>query len=512
MRIAHDAQYQAIFDSAVEAMAVFDADGAIRSANPAVERVFGYKPAALIGRDITMLMSGPNGANDHFYGLAGLRAIAGTGCEVAGKRRDGSSFPLDLSVAEWKHRGVTCFTGVMRDISRRKLAEASLANREAHLANLYAQAGAGLAETDRAGAFVSVNDRYCEIVGRDRAELMTMRIQDLIHPDDLQHNLPFYTRLATAADGRLSIEERYLRGDGAVAWVTKTASPIRVERAEPITLIVAIDITERKLAETALRESEEKLRLLQNEFAHLARVTDLGEMATAIAHEINQPLTAISNYLSAGLMTKKGQSEAAALTDARTAMKRAAEQGLRAGSIVRGLREFVGKGASVRRIEQPDMLVGAAMALALLDAGPNGIVVEHRAGAGTATIEVDAVQIEQVLVNLMRNSIDAMSNNGGHAERRLTIASRDVPSEGVVEFCVADTGTGIAPEMAGRLFEPFVTTKAKGMGMGLSVCRRIVEAHGGSINLENGDGGGACFKIRLPRIGSERRRRNSTFH
>ncbi|MEA2660277.1 MAG: two-component system, LuxR family, sensor kinase FixL [Candidatus Binatota bacterium] len=501
MPLAAQAQYQAIFDNALEAIAVIDINGAIVSANRAMEQVFGYAPGEVIGNNVGMLLPepAPSGrrARKASYGPAGLRAIAGIGREVDGRRKDGSVFPLDLSVAEWQRDGETFFTGIMRDVSRRRDAESALADGRVQLANLYRQSGAGLAETDAAGRFVSVNDRYCEIVGRSREALLQLRLHDIAHPEDHQQNLPLFTRLVTAG-GPHSIEERYVRGDGSIVWVTKTASPIRIEDGKPIGLLVAIDVTERRLAEAALRESEEQLRLLQNDFAHLARVNDLGEMAAAIAHEINQPLTAIVNFLHAGAMSVATESTAEALAAARQAMALAAEQGLRAGAIVRGLREFVTKGDGGRLPQRADALVEAAMALALLDIRGTGIRLEHER-AGDAMVEVDPVQIQQVLVNLLRNAVDALVTNPPGLPRHLTIVVRDLASEGVVEFCVADTGPGIPLEICDRLFDPFVTSKPKGMGMGLSVCQRIVQAHGGTIEVDCGDGAGATFRVRLPR-------------
>lgn len=248
----------------------------------------------------------------------------------------------------------------------------------------------------------------------------------------------------------------------------------------------------------ALRESEERLRALQNEFAHLARVHELGEMAAAVAHEINQPLTAIANYLNAGRMSVR-ESTSEALAQARRAMTLAAEQGMRAGAIIRGLRSFARKCDGERRIESADALIDSSMALALLGAEAAGIAVERDPTGGSAMVEVDSVQIQQVLVNLLRNAVDALMANPPGTERRLTIVTRDLVDEGVVIFRIADTGPGIAPEVRDRLFQPFVTSKAQGMGMGLSVCRRIVEAHGGRICLESAPGAGAAFTVRLPR-------------
>jgi len=507
MSLTGPQQYRAIFDNAFEAIAVLDAQGAIVSANPAVEKVFGYGPGEILGRNVGILIPALGLSSRYArrgrYGRAGLHALAGVGREVDGRRKDGTVFPLDLSVAEWERAGETFFTGIMRDISRRRDAETARADGEVHLANLYLQSGAGLAETDSAGRFVSVNDRYCEIVGRSREELLQLRLHDIAHPDDHQQNLPLFTQLVTAG-GPHSIEERYVRGDGSIAWVTKTASPIRIENGEPIGLIVAIDVTERRLAAAALGQSEERLRLLQNDFAHLARVNDLGEMAAAIAHEINQPLSAIANYLSGGLHLIARESSADALAAARNAMVLAAEQGVRAANIVRGLAEFVKKGEGIRQVEQADALVKSAMALALIDIRPTGIQIERKAAGPDALVKVDPVQIQQVLVNLIRNAIDALVTNPPGALRRLSVVTRDLPEKGVVEFCVGDTGPGIAAELCDRLFEPFVTSKAKGMGMGLSVCRRIVEAHDGTIEGEggrsdDGPGTGASFRFRLPR-------------
>jgi len=230
----------------------------------------------------------------------------------------------------------------MRDSTGSGEADAVLANRDAHLANLYALSGAGLAETDSNGRFVSVNDRYCEIVGRGREELLRMRLHDITDPEDHQQDLPLFARLAVSS-GPVLLDERYVRGDGSMVWVTKTATPIRIEGTEPIALVVAIDVTERKAAEAALRESEARLLILQNELAHIARVNDLGEMAVAIAHEINQPLTAIANYLNAGRMVVADECTAGALAAAREAMALAEEQALRAGKIIHSLREFAKK-------------------------------------------------------------------------------------------------------------------------------------------------------------------------
>jgi two-component system sensor kinase FixL len=193
------------------------------------------------------------------------------------------------------------------------------------------------------------------------------------------------------------------------------------------------------------------------------------------------------------------ESTSEALIHARRAMALAAEQGMRAGAIIRGLRSFARKGDGTRRIESADALVESAMALALLGTDAAGICVECDPAGSGAMIEVDSVQIQQVLINLLRNAVDALMLNPPGAARRLTIVTRDLADEGAIVFRIADTGPGIAPELIDKLFKPFVTSKPKGMGMGLSVCQRIVEAHGGTIEVESETGAGAVFTVRMVR-------------
>jgi two-component system, LuxR family, sensor kinase FixL len=500
MPVASEVQYAAVFENPFEAIAVTDLGGAIKSANRAVTRIFGFPADEILGHDLTLLI--PDTTARDLDGKDAERdepgLFPGAISEVEGRRKDGTLFPVDLCVTQWLSGGRPFFTSVMRDASARKAAEGALANGEAHLANLYAQSGAGLAETDETGRFVAMNDRYCEIVGRSRGSLLGLRLQDITHPEDLEQSRPLFKRLVNQ-DEMFSIEERYIKGDGSVVWVTKTASPIKTRTGKSVALVVAIDVTERMRAQGDLRESEERFRLLQDEFAHLARVNDLGEMAAAIAHEINQPLTAISNYLSAALLHTERQSCPEALAEAREAMTCAAEQGQRAGTIVRGLRAFVSKGTSSRKLASADTLVEAAMALALIGVAGRDIAVKYEAAGPDAKVDADPVQIQQVLVNLLRNAVDALVCEPSTAHRRITIKASDLPDQRIVEFCVNDNGPGIALDVRDRLFDPFVTSRAQGMGMGLSVSRRIIEAHGGSIEAETSSEEGTTFRVRLPR-------------
>ena len=246
------------------------------------------------------------------------------------------------------------------------------------------------------------------------------------------------------------------------------------------------DLTDQQITESRLKE-------LQSEVTHMSRFTALGEMASTLAHEINQPLTAISNYLR-GCQRLLERVESDNSTMLRDAIGKAADQALRAGQIIRRLREFVARGESDRRIESLPKLIEDASTLALIGAKENGVDVAFRLDPTVDLVLADRIQIQQVLVNLIRNAIEVMAETPGR--RRLEIAAV-ADREDLVQVSVSDTGLGIAPEIAKQLFQPFVTTKRKGMGLGLSICRTIIEAHGGKIWVEPNPGGGTIFHFTL---------------
>ena len=246
------------------------------------------------------------------------------------------------------------------------------------------------------------------------------------------------------------------------------------------------DLTERQ-------EAERRIQDLQAELLHASRLSVMGQMASTMAHELNQPLTAVMNYLEAGrqlIATGMGGPERVS-----EMMEKAIAQAQRAGEVIRQLRGFVSKGETERRIQNLNQLVEEALALALVGARQRGVRASLELDHSLPPVFVDHVQIQQVVLNLVRNAVEAMEE----VERReLTIGTRAIPEQGMAEVIVADTGPGIAPELADRLFQPFVTTKATGMGLGLSICREIVEAHDGRLSAAPGPSGGTVFRVTLP--------------
>jgi two-component system, LuxR family, sensor kinase FixL len=242
---------------------------------------------------------------------------------------------------------------------------------------------------------------------------------------------------------------------------------------------------------TDRQQTERRLQELQDGLLHVSRLRSMGQMAAALAHELNQPLTATANYVRAALrMIEQPEPNMARV---RQAMNLAAQQTLRSGEIIRRLRAFVARGEVAKRPESVAKVIEEASALALVGAKERGIKVLIRIDPDLPTAEVDRVQIQQVLLNLIRNAVEAME---GHEVRELSIGT--ATEAGAVLVSVADTGGGIPPEIETRLFQPFVTTKADGMGIGLSVCRTIVEAHGGRLWVESNTGGGSVFRFTLP--------------
>lgn len=246
------------------------------------------------------------------------------------------------------------------------------------------------------------------------------------------------------------------------------------------------DLTERQLAEARMQE-------LQSDLVRVSRLTALGEMASALAHELNQPLTAISNYLkgSKRLLVSNGMGK----DQIATALDHAADQALRAGVIIRRLREFVSRGETERRIEDLSKLIEEASALALVGAREHGVRVRFEMDPAANQVLADKVQIQQVLLNLIRNGMDAMEDS---PTRELVIAVVAIDDD-MLRVSVSDTGAGVRDGLADQLFQPFVTSKRSGMGVGLSISRTIIETHGGRIWFDPNPGGGTVFHFTLQR-------------
>ncbi|MEH6662571.1 MAG: PAS domain S-box protein [Parasphingorhabdus sp.] len=252
-----------------------------------------------------------------------------------------------------------------------------------------------------------------------------------------------------------------------------------------------IDLTEKK-------QTEAELQSLQADLAHASRLSAVGTLASSLAHEINQPLTAIANYLSAARDMMDGDL-AENREFFREALAESVSESLRAGTIVRRLREFVSRGEINRRVLSISQVVEDATVLGMIGAQERGVEFSIDIAPDTDHVFADRVQIQQVMVNLMRNGIEAMADS---AEKKLHIGVTSI-DDMRVEIAVSDSGTGIDQELGERIFDPFASTKGDGMGLGLSICRTIIESHGGTIRVEPNPEGGTIFRITLEKAEQE---------
>jgi two-component system sensor kinase FixL len=246
------------------------------------------------------------------------------------------------------------------------------------------------------------------------------------------------------------------------------------------------------------QEVESRFHELQSELAHVGRLSEMGTLASSLAHELNQPLTAIASYCEGAADLLEGEVDAERLEMAREALRDTAEQAIRAGQIVRRMRDFLSHGETEHRVENLSKLVTEANALALVGSREHGIEVEVHLDPAADLVFVDRIQIQQVLFNLIRNAIEAMMES---PVRSLSISTEAGPQQSTV--CIADSGAGISDELAPQLFQPFVTSKQTGMGIGLSICRTIIEAHGGRIWFAPNPDGGTIFRFTLPNAEAE---------
>ncbi len=317
-----------------------------------------------------------------------------------------------------------------------------------------------------------------EIVGRNISALMP-------EPFRSAHDGFIAQYLATGERRIIGIgrEVEGLKRDGTKFPVHLTVSELRLSDRIIFTGMIE-DISARV-------EAERRVQQLQNELIHVARLSAMGELASALAHELNQPLTAITNYSNAAKrLLDRDKAEAA--TDL---VLKASEQALRAGEIIRRLRQFIEWGETERTWQDLEAIVNEAAQLGLVGTRDRSLQFEMDVAPDLPRVMVDRVQIQQVVQNLVRNAVDALEGYTGECHIRVAIA-RLQPGEIVIQ--VEDTGPGIDDSVKERLFQPFVTTKPTGMGVGLSVCRNIIESHGGRITGEDREGGGARFRVTLP--------------
>lgn len=389
---------------------------------------------------------------------------------------------------------VIAWMGEMLHHARRALdkTEETLRAQQEHLRSILDTVPDATVVIDEQGHITSFSAAAVRQFGFQEAEVVGRNVNILMpEPYHSEHDGYIRRYLATEQKRIIGIDRVVVgrRRDGSTFPMKLAVGEMQSTSGRFFTGFIR-DLTERE-------ESAARLQEIQGELARLARLNELGEMASTLAHELNQPLAAIANYTQ-GCVRFLGDLDDSAAGRIREALEEAAKQALRAGGIIRHLREFVTRGETEMKLETVRKLVEEAGALALVGSREQGVRSVFELAPEGAEVLVDRVQIQQVLINLVRNAMEAMRES----ERR-ELSVRTITQDGSVTIEVADTGPGISEEVAGRLFQPFVTSKASGMGIGLSISKRIVEAHGGEISASRNENGGATFRFSLPLAGNE---------
>ncbi|RWF46894.1 MULTISPECIES: PAS domain S-box protein [unclassified Mesorhizobium] len=373
------------------------------------------------------------------------------------------------------------------DVSELSFANAALRLREDHLRSILATVPDAMVVIDEQGRIQSFSTAAETLFGYQSSDVIGQNVRMLMPSPYRDEHDAYLLRYLTTGEHRIIGLGRTVTGarkDGTTFPMELSVGEMHPGTGRFFTGFCR-DLTERHRAEARIQEQ-------QQELLHMARFTALGEMASTLAHEINQPLTAITNYLKGSRrLLEKSQDENAPML--RDAVEKAAEQALRAGDVIRHLRDFVARGESERQVERLPVLIEEAASLALVGAREINLLVSYKLDPAAELVLTDRIQIQQVLLNLMRNAVEAMQD-ATRRELKVTTVARD---DGMAEVSVIDTGPGLAPEVSAQLFQPFVTTKKQGMGVGLSICRTIVESHGGHIWAEVTPAGGTAFRFTL---------------
>lgn len=408
-----------------------------------------------------------------------------------------ASYPPGFLVLSGVFAGLTVGIGFVGSRMRWNSVEirhvvADLQAREAHLKSILDTVPDAMIVIDDHGIMQSFSSAAERQFGWTAAEVVGKNVS-LLMPDPYRtaHDAYLNRYLETGERriigiGRVVVGERK---DGSTFPMELSVGEMHSGRQRYFTGFIR-DLTERQAAERRLQD-------VQGELVHVSRLTALGEMASALAHELNQPLTAASNFMKGCLvLLKRKPIDEARLADM---ISQGSDQALRAGQIIRRLRGFVSKGEADRRIESLPQVLEEAGALAMVGARERSVRLRYEIDPRVNLVLADKVQIQQVVLNLMRNAVEAMEDT---PRKDLFVGARPVADD-MVEVYVSDTGHGISDEAAQQLFQPFMTTKAHGMGIGLSISRTIIEAHGGRIWVEPNPEGGAIFRFTLPGVREE---------
>ncbi len=490
-----ESEIQALLNAAVDAVIVIDHRGIIDTFNHAAEKLFGYEAPEIIGKSVNNLMTALDShQHDQYianYETTGEPKVIGRGREIVAKRRDNTEFPAILAVGEIKNSSPRRYVGFIHDITLRNQALQSLQRSEAQLKSAQSLAHLGNYEFEYASGPSYWSEQMYTLLGltgTQPAYTLDQFIDQCVETPD-QPLVRAKFGCTESISNYLDLEFRIKRPNGVVRTVhARTLRTIGTGGKDVVSGTLH-DITDRKTAEDNARANQEKL-------AQVSRLSTMGEMATGLAHEINQPLTAIAAYAQA-LLRMLDRPEGLDIEEIRDPLQQISTQAMRAGEVIRRLRNFIKN--HINRTERVSLnaLINEIRILASTDSNANDVTIKINQDPGISDVMVDPVQIQQVILNLIRNAIDAtVEANPAQREISINTSQHADPDNVLVE--VVDHGTGIADTQRQQIFEAFFTTKAQGTGLGLSISRSIINAHSGTLDFHSVPGAGTVFFFTLP--------------
>ncbi len=481
----------AVVDSALDCIVTIDHKGYITEFNPAAEHTFGYPREEVLGKHLADVIIPPSLREKHQQGFArylatGEAQVLGKRIEMTAVRADGSEFPVELAVTRIPLEGPPSFTGHLRDITERKRAEQELRRSQAFLAEAQHLSRTGSFSWRVATDEITWSEQLYRMFQIDRdAQVTFALICTRIHPEDLS---VFQEHIERSRRERsdVQLEFRLQMPDGAVKYV-HVAAHIRGDHGQPEYIGAVQDVTER-------RSSEEALSKARSELSQVARVTSLGVLTASIAHEVNQPLSGI--ITNAGTCLRMLATDPPNVEGARETVRRTIRDGNRAADVISRLRALYGKKEPT--IESVDLneATREVLALFLSELQRNRVIVQQELVDDLPLVAGDRVQLQQVILNLLRNASDAMSTIDDRPRDLLIRTEPD--DDDRVRLSVSDVGIGFEPQATDKLFEAFYTTKDEGMGIGLSVSRSIIERHHGRLWAMPNSGPGVTFSFSVP--------------
>jgi len=479
------------------AIYMLDPQGRVTLWNKGAERLKGWSEAEIVGKHTSIFYPEDQIAD-------GKPATDLVRAEAEGKfeeeawrlRKDGSEFLAHVVITPLYGDGgaLRGFGKVIRDVTDQRASEQKLSASEAHLRSILSTVPDAMVVIDERGRILSFSAAAERLFGVAEAALVGRNVNCLMPSPDREVHDSYIARYLQTGEARIIGKGRTVTGrrwDGSTFPMELAVGEAATGGGQRVFTGFIRDLTEAQRSEARIEE-------LRSGLVHAARVSAMGTMASTLAHELNQPITAVANYVEAirDLLANPNPDD---LPMIREALDEAAGEAMRAGHIVRRLRAFVARGESEKSVEDLPALIDEAAKLALLGAREQGVSVSFAIDRTATPVLADKVQTQQVLINLVRNAIEAMTDS---PVRQLVISTRN-DGPGLVRVMISDTGPGVAPEVAENLFQAFNSSKEGGMGLGLSICRTIVEANGGRIWLEPRDGGGSVFSFTLVKVGSE---------